>query len=422
MLYDPGRHAPLQAIAWDQAAVRQTIAQIVDDAEARFTPDHFWPPHPRDLEGKGPVDQPYTPLYFGACGVVWGLHYLQDLGAIQLQRNYLPYLDAIQQRNRDWLGSGYAEATGSYLMGDTPFALMACVAHQNAPEYDDTLATLIEGNIAHPARELMWGSPGTLLAALMMHRACGDARWAELFLRTARKLWSQLVWSAEHQCHYWTQDLYGQQSTYLDAVHGFVATASPLIGGRHLMPAHEWAAWERCIANTVGRTASHEGDQVNWRAWLITPEGAKPRYLMQFCHGAPGFIICLGDLPGQELDALLLQAGETVWTAGPLQKGSNLCHGTGGNGYAFLKLYQRTGDELWLQRARAFAMHGIAQTRADALQFGQHRYSLWTGDPGFAIYLWDCLQGSARFPTLDAFFASSHQRGAPVLNANPRVT
>jgi len=50
-------------------------------------------------------------------------------------------------------------------------------------------------------------------------------------------------------------------------------------------------------------------------------------------------------------------------------------------------------------------MHGMAQTRADAQRFGQHRYSLWTGDPGLAIYLWDCLQGSAQFPTLDVFFA-----------------
>lgn len=37
--------------------------------------------------------------------------------------------------------------------------------------------------------------------------------------------------------------------------------------------------------------------------------------------------------------------------------------------------------------------------------YGQMRYSLWTGDPGFAIYLWDCIRGSDRFPTLDVFFS-----------------
>jgi predicted esterase len=88
-----------------------------------------------------------------------------------------------------------------------------------------------------------------------------------------------------------------------------------------------------------------------------------------------------------------------------LVKGSNLCHGTGGNGYAFLKLYSRTQDPVWLDRARAFAMHGIAQTEADAVRYGQMRYSLWTGDPGFAVYLWNCVRGAAAFPTLDVFFA-----------------
>jgi hypothetical protein len=203
--------------------------------------------------------------------------------------------------------------------------------------------------------------------------------------------------------HYWTQDLYGRQSTYLDAVHGFAATASVLIRGRELLDAAQWKAWQECIVNTVTRTATCRDGQVNWRAFLLVPEGDNARYLMQFCHGAPGFVICLGDLPGNELDPLLLAAGESTWSAGPLTKGSNLCHGTGGNGYAFLKLYRRTGEALWLDRARAFAMHGIAQTKAALRRHGQGRYSLWTGDPGFAIYLWHCLEGTALFPTLDVF-------------------
>ena len=127
--------------------------------------------------------------------------------------------------------------------------------------------------------------------------------------------------------------------------------------------------------------------------------------LMQFCHGAPGFVVCLADLPGTALDELLIAGGEATWFAGPLKKGANLCHGTGRNGYAFLKLYRRTQDKKWLGRARAFAMHAIAQTEADARQYGQSRYSLWTGDLGLAIYLCDCIHGSAEFPSLDVFFA-----------------
>ena len=50
-----------------------------------------------------------------------------------------------------------------------------------------------------------------------------------------------------------------------------------------------------------------------------------------------------------------------------------------------------------------------AQTDADAKQTGQLRYSLWTGDPGLAIYLWDCLHAQARFPTLDVFYGAPPQ-------------
>lgn len=65
----------------------------------------------------------------------------------------------------------------------------------------------------------------------------------------------------------------------------------------------------------------------------------------------------------------------------------------------------RTGDPVWLARARAFAMHAMAQSEADEARFGGLRYSLWTGDPGLAIFLWDCIRGAAAFPTLDVFYA-----------------
>ena len=64
---------------------------------------------------------------------------------------------------------------------------------------------------------------------------------------------------------------------------------------------------------------------------------------------------------------------------------------------------RRTGDEKWLERARRFAAHSIDQCEAAAQQFGQYRYSLWTGDIGFAIFLWGCINGDDRIPTQDIF-------------------
>ncbi|MEQ1684176.1 MAG: LanC-like protein [Burkholderiaceae bacterium] len=407
MLFDPARHEPCASTAWSEARARATIEHIVRDAEAQFSTERHWPIHPRDA---GPGDDVsgagFTPLYFGTCGVFWALHHLQSLGAATLVRSCEPFVEPLLSLNRAWLGDEYELHRASYLMGDTPI-LMLGYGLAPSPGTADRIEALIEGNLDNPTRELMWGSPGTLLAALFLHQHTGEARWAELYQSTATKLWSQLLWSKEHQCHYWTQDMYGTRSTYLDAVHGFVATASPLIRGRHLLGTGEWAAWQACIENTIQRTATVEAGLANWRAWLDAPGDRKRPLLMQFCHGAPGFVICLAGLPGTALDDLLLAAGEATWQAGPLTKGSNLCHGTGGNGYAFLKLFVRTGDPVWLERARAFAMHGIAQTEAEAATHGHMRYSLWTGDPGFAIYLWDCIHGTANFPTLDVFFADA---------------
>jgi Lanthionine synthetase C-like protein len=414
MLYDPARHETLQAIAWDEGRVRAAIQHIVADAERSFSSERLWPLHPRDIEGDMDPTQPATGLYFGAAGVIWALHYLKSVGAVELSRHYGNELDTLLLRNREALKAfGDDGQWASYFMGDTPLLMLAQGMAPTAARAD-ALAALIEGNLDHPARELMWGSPGTMLAALFMHEHSGssDRRWATLFRDTAAKLWSQLQWSSEHECAYWTQDLYGRKATYLDAVHGFVATASPLIRGRHLLNASAWTDWQQCIVNTVQRTATWEGGLANWRALLETTAGRAPRMLMQFCHGAPGFVICLADTPGAALDALLVAAGEATWAAGPLAKGSNLCHGTGGNGYALLKLFERTGDALWLERARAFAMHGIAQMQADAQQYGQLRYSLWTGDPGLAIYLWDCIRGRAALPTLDVFYGSEAPAGA----------
>jgi hypothetical protein len=406
MLYEPARHEALLPAQWDESVVRQTIEWIVADTEARFSEERYWPLHPLDAHGAHEPGQFETSLYDGACGVIWALHYLEGVGACALSRRYCALLERLLVDNRRALGARVEESRASFLVGDTPIEMMAFGEAPTAARAS-VLADLVAGNIDHPARELMLGSPGTLLAALFLHERTEDQRWSDLFRLTANRLRQQLERSQEHQCAYWTQRLFGRSSTYLDAVHGFVATALPLIRGRRLLGDDAWRSWERTIVDTVARTADRSGAHANWRPELNDVRSGQKK-LVQFCHGAPGFVVCLAGLPCPVLDDLLVAAGELVWSAGPLAKGSNLCHGTGGNGYSFLKLYRRTRDSRWLTRARSFAMHGIAQTREAAARCGQSRYSLWTGDLGFAVYLWDCLRAEAEFPTLDVFYPPSH--------------
>jgi hypothetical protein len=401
MLYEAARHETLNPLPWDEERARAAIDWIVRDTERVFSPDRYWPMHPRDRDGDD--RSPAYPLYHGAVGVLWALHYLDAVGAARMEGSYREVVPGLIPKTGSWLEANGLTERASYMMGETSIRMLS-YAQDPSEETATILEELIRSNIANPAREVMWGAPGTLMAALLLYEHTGESRWKELFQETEARLWSELLWSSEHACHYWTQDLYGQTSTYIDAVHGFVGTAQPIIRGRHLLDEGRWGPWRERIAQTIRQTVTREGNQANWRAWLSIPENFQGPRLMQYCHGAPGFVVCLADYPGADLDDLLLAGGEAIWAAGPLAKGSNLCHGTGGNGYAFLKLNERTGDSKWLDRARAFAMHGIMQTERDALAHHQLRYSLWTGDPGFAIYLWDCIRGQSAFPTVDVFF------------------
>jgi hypothetical protein len=145
-------------------------------------------------------------------------------------------------------------------------------------------------------------------------------------------------------------------------------------------------------ADVLARTAIVEDGRANWPPTVGSE--SKPR--LQWCHGAPGIVTTAVDYLDEEL---LLAGAELVWSAGPPhaeEKGAGLCHGTAGNGYALLKTFERTGDERWLERARAFAMHALAQ-----VERLPPRYSLFTGGVGAALYAADCLDARARFPIVD---------------------
>jgi hypothetical protein len=48
-------------------------------------------------------------------------------------------------------------------------------------------------------------------------------------------------------------------------------------------------------------------------------------------------------------------------------------------------------------------MHAIEQCDRAAATYGQRRYSLWTGDPGVALFLQGCRLADDAYPTLDVF-------------------
>jgi lantibiotic modifying enzyme len=151
--------------------------------------------------------------------------------------------------------------------------------------------------------------------------------------------------------------------------------------------------------------AQREDGLAQWPMSLEPRAGKSSDIRTQWCHGAPGIVASLATFaPGDDaLTEILVAGGELTWRAGPLLKGAGLCHGTAGNGYAFLKLFERTGDERWLARARKFTVHAVKQVERARQEYRQARNTLWTGDIGTAIYLLNCCNADPSMPTLDVF-------------------
>ena len=152
--------------AWSELAVRAVIEEIAADAVAQFDPDTFWPAHPSD-DGVGDGNPSF---YWGAAGVMWALDYLHRIGATRVARDFRPVLPKLLERTITAFESNsptdYAKH-GSLLFGDMGAALLA-MRLAPTPILADLVYTRAQANMGLPIRELMWGMPGSMLAAIHM--------------------------------------------------------------------------------------------------------------------------------------------------------------------------------------------------------------------------------------------------------------
>lgn len=389
MLYRPEAFEPLTDESWDEERVRRRIRAIVADTdEALRGPRLLWRADDWDRwHGTSPMKN----LYVGAAGVLWALDELRRRGHVETKLDLadLAVRNLELFRARPDFMKGMKLPTpreSSLLEGETGILLIAWRLAPSDELADDLLAR-VRANVENEAEEVMWGTPGTLIAARLMLEWTGEERWRDAWNESADALRSR-----RDADGFWVQRLYGQELRSLTPPHGLVGNVAALLqGGRD-------EALERETAAILARTAFVEDGLANWppreRPELAGPDG---QIRVQWCAGSPGIVIAAADYLDEEL---LLAGAELAWHTGPpgTEKGPSICHGTAGNGYAFLKVFARTGDERWLERARRFAVHALGQVE----RRGRGRYSLWTGDLGTAIYAADCLDGRASYPIMDA--------------------
>ena len=268
MLFDPSSHEPLTGLPWEESRARAAIADIAARTEAAFDEEALWPAHPLDVED-GPLERMKS-LYLGAAGVIWSLHELERVGAVELRRDW-----------RD-VATGLADAylaepdfpdvvdgpVPSLWMGEAGILL---VAHTLAPAawQEQRLLEAVHANVENPTWELMWGSPGTMLAAQVMHERTGDERWREAWNASADRLWEE--WRGD----LWRQDLYGAPPTSSARRTGLPATSS-------CSPA------ETC-STPAGERSSSGGSSRRSQGTRCAPTGSHsglPRWSRARSHGA----------------------------------------------------------------------------------------------------------------------------------------
>lgn len=404
-LYGPERHEALAGPAWNEGLARANIERWVALALADFDPARGWRPHPR--EDGDPPGEPLHGLYDGAGGAIWALEHLAQAGAVAKRWDFRDFAAGLAARQVTALADNQ-HGTASFLIGESGLLLLHWKLNRDAA-VAQRLFEVVEGNLHNPVREQLWGASGSVLAAIAMAEHTGEPRWADQVRRTVQSLWDEMEpVDAAAGTWAWVQNLYGHVGTLIGAGHGFVGNVYPAVrGAAWITPAMRDAFAARALA-FLQATAMRDGDGVNWWPRVPLDASAGKPALVQDCHGAPGIVCRLAPLPpgvpdAAAWDGLLAQAGELTWRAGPLTKGVAFCHGTAGSAHAMLRLFARTGDERWLARARALAMHGIVQVERERNVHGQGRHTLWTGDLGMACVLWDCIGGQPAFPTLDGF-------------------
>ena len=169
MLYGPELHEPLTDVQWDAERARTAIRAIVADADAAFDPDALWPAAEWDVWGATP---PMKNLYVGASGVVWALDALRRRGHAETT---LDLAAAARRTLEAWAetpdyaqwGDVPSRAPAALLTGESGPLLVAWRIEPSA-ELADALLARVRENVDNEAVEIMWGAPGTMIAARAM--------------------------------------------------------------------------------------------------------------------------------------------------------------------------------------------------------------------------------------------------------------
>ncbi len=367
MLFDPRVHEPLLEAAWSPADVEAAIRAIARDADDASACRDWWPVHPLDAEDDDP--DAFHGVYLGAAGMLWALQRLAEAGLHEPGHDYARLAE---------------DAVASYLsrpefdgplpslwMGEGGIALVAWLLSPT-PELADRLEQIVAADLETDTLELMWGSPGLLLIAGVMLERTGEPRWASAWSAIADRLLAQ--WG-EDVPHFWTQRLYGSvrhdPRTGARADRGRGRTRAPprAPASRPARPRHRGGADVHRAPRRRARELAALAPGVPRQGGRFDPHPVVPRRARHrgVDRRAPtGRRTRLAAARGRRAD---LDRGAAAQGREPVPRDRR-------QRLRAAQALHPHADEVWLQRARRFAMHSAAQVAAARREYGRGRYSL----------------------------------------------
>ena len=186
MLFQPEGYEPL-AGEWDEERARAGIRRIVADADAAFGAESLWPANDWD-SWRTPT--PLKMLYVGAAGVIWGLDALARRGYAESELDLAAAAESTVEawrREPDLMAEVElpSRKESGLLSGESGILLVASLLTGRA-ELADDLYKRVRENEDSEAEDVMWGTPGTLVAARAMLEADGRRALARSVARRRR--------------------------------------------------------------------------------------------------------------------------------------------------------------------------------------------------------------------------------------------
>eukprot|EP00088_Acartia_fossae_P068776 TRINITY_DN8799_c0_g1_i2.p1 TRINITY_DN8799_c0_g1~~TRINITY_DN8799_c0_g1_i2.p1 ORF type:complete len:413 (-),score=53.50 TRINITY_DN8799_c0_g1_i2:122-1309(-) len=329
-------------------------------------------------------------VYTGECGIAYMYYRLGDLG--KAKSLIKPWLKRLKGRRV------------TFLCGDAgPLALASIIyfkegnleKHQYYLNKLLQLKTKVLDKNSDMPDELLYGRAGYLFSLLLVNKECEESSVETTLIRQIVEviLRSGHHYSRKYKCssplmYEW------HDKRYYGAAHGLAGIYATLLQTNVLQ--------ENEIEDLVKPSVDYLLGKAFPSGNFPSSEGSDRDRLVHWCHGAPGIVhlllLCYTKWGDKKYQDAALKCGDVIWSRGLLRKGEGLCHGTGGNGYAFLHLYQVTQEKEWLYRAAMFAVH-CTQINKHFVNLADRPLSLFEGLSGAVCFLNDILQPeNAKFP------------------------